>query len=254
MTIHANTEIHPSAILGSNVTVGPFTTIGPDVRVGDNTEIGSNVVIAGGVTLGESCRIFHGASIGGEPQIFGFKNVPSFVEIGDRTVVREYVTIHRSGKENEKTLVGNDCLLMAYSHIAHDCRIGNNVMIVNYAGIAGHVLVDDHAFISGLVGVHQFVRIGRYAMVGGMSGVNQDVLPFSLVTGNPARLREINAVGLRRKNFKPNVRSAIRQAYKLIMTQNTSQAIESIEKEIEMFDEIKYLVTFIKESDRGITK
>lgn len=254
MAIHANTEIHPSAVLGNNVTVGPFTSIGPNVRIGDDTEIGANVVISGEAVIGKSCRIFHGASIGGEPQIFQFKDRPSSVEIGDRTVIREYVTIHRSGKENEKTLVGSDCLLMAYSHVAHDCRIGDNVVVVNYAGISGHVVVEDCAFISGLVGVHQFVRIGRYAMVGGMSGVNQDVLPFSLVTGNPAQLRDINAVGLRRKNIKPNVRSAIRQALKLVMAQNTSQAIESIEKEIELFDEIRYLVNFIKESDRGITK
>ncbi len=256
MTVHPNTEIHSSAILGNNVTVAPFSTIGPDVRIGDNTEIGPNVLITGGAVIGKDCRIFHGASMGGDPQILGFKDIPSSVEVGDRTVVREYVTIHRSGNENEKTRVGADCMLMAYSHVAHDCQIGNNVVVVNYAGISGHVIVEDSAFIAGHVGIHQFVRIGKYAMVGGMAGVSKDVLPFSLVTGNPARLMETNTVGLKRSNFKPKIRSAIKNAFKFIHQSdlNTSQAVDKIEKEIEMFDEIRYLIDFIKDSSRGITK
>ena len=178
------------------------------------------------------------------------------MEIGDNTVVREYVTIHRSAKENEKTLIGKDCLLMAYAHIAHDCRIHDHVIIVNSAGISGHVVVEEHAFVSGIVGVHQFIRIGKYSMTGGMTRITQNILPFSMVEGNPARLRGINAVGLRRSDFSPKERAELKKAIKLILQPelNTSQAIEKIETEIEMSEEIRYLVNFIKKSDRGIVK
>ena len=145
---------------------------------------------------------------------------------------------------------------MAYSHLGHDCELGEQVVIVNGTGLSGHVIVEDQAFISGLVGIHQFVRVGRNAMVGGMAGVNQDVLPFSIVEGTPARLLSVNAIGLKRANFKPTVRAAIKKAFKIISSPdlNTSQALEKINSEIEMCDEIKYLLNFIKNSTRGVTK
>ena len=256
MTIHSSSVIHPDAKLAQGVEVGPFTTIGANVRIGEGTIVGPNVLIEPGTIIGKNCKIYHGASLGGEPQILNFKNVPASVEIGDRTEIREYVTIHRSGFENGVTRVGNGCMLMAYSHLGHDCVLGDNVIIVNGTGLSGHVIVEDKAFISGLVGVHQFVRIGRHAMVGGMAGVNQDVMPFSTVEGTPARLLSINAVGLKRANFKPGVRAAIKKAFKFITQPelNTKQAIEKIEGEIEMYDEIKYLIDFIKKSSRGVTK
>ena len=249
MTIHSSSIIDPDSELAKGVTVGPFSIIGPHVKIGKGTVISSHVLI-------ENCKIFHGASIGGEPQIMNFKDVSSSVEIGDGTVVREYATIHRSGFKDGVTKVGKNCLLMAYSHLGHDCELGEQVVIVNGTGLSGHVIVEDQAFISGLVGIHQFVRIGRNAMVGGMAGVNQDVLPFSIVEGTPARLLSVNAVGLKRANFKPPIRAAIKKAFKIISSPdlNTSQALKKISSEIEMCDEINYLLNFIKNSTRGVTK
>lgn len=170
MTIHNSAQIDSSVILGKNVSIGPYSILESNVTVGDHTEIGSHVLICANTVIGSGCRIFHGAAIGGEPQIVSFKDVSSSVEIGDGTVIREYVTIHRGAKESQKTKIGKHCLLMNYVHIAHDCEVGDHVIIVNYTGLSGHVLVEDHAFVSGQVGVHQFVRIGKFAMVGGESG------------------------------------------------------------------------------------
>jgi len=256
VTIHSSSIIHATAQLAQGVEVGPFTTIGPDVQIGEGTLIGQNVRIEAGTIIGKNCKVFHGASLGGEPQILNFKNVPAIVEIGDGTVIREYVTVHRSGFENGVTRVGKDCLLMAYSHLGHDCELGDHVVIVNSAELAGHVIVENRAFISGLVGVHQFVRIGRHAMIGGLAGVNQDVLPFSTVEGNRARFLSVNAIGLKRANFKPDVRAAIKKALKIITRSdlNTQQALEKIAAEVSTFEEIRYLVDFIKNSSRGVTK
>ncbi len=256
MTIHSTSIIDPDSELGEGVAIGPFSIIGPRVKIGKGTVIGSHALIEANTMIGENCKIFHGASIGGEPQIMNFKDVSSSVEIGDGTVVREYATIHRSGFDDGVTRVGKNCLLMAYSHLGHDCELGDQVVIVNGTGLSGHVIVEDQAFISGLVGIHQFVRIGRNAMIGGMAGVNQDVLPFSTVEGTPARLLSVNAVGLKRANFKPNVRAAIKKAFKIISSPdlNTSQALEKISSEVEMCQEINYLLDFIKNSTRGVTK
>tara|TARA_Y100001936_G_scaffold190784_1_gene189745 strand:- start:13550 stop:14320 length:771 start_codon:yes stop_codon:yes gene_type:complete len=256
LIIHPSSVIDPSAKLGEGVSVGPFSIIGPEVKIGNGTVIGSHVLIEANTIIGKACKIFQGASIGGEPQIAGFEDVLSSVEIGDGTIVREYATIHRSMFNEGVTQVGENCLLMAYSHLGHDCKIGDQVIIVNGTGLSGHVVVEKQAFISGLVGIHQFVRIGRNSMVGGMAGINKDVLPFSTVEGTPARLLSLNAVGLKRANFKPNVRSAIKKAFKIISRPdlNTSQSIEKISSEVEMHEEITYLLDFIKNSTRGITK
>lgn len=256
MTIHSKSEVDPSAELGEDVRVGPFSTIGPGVKIGDRTEIGPNVHIEAGVVVGADCRIFHGASIGGDPQVMGARAVPASVEIGDGTIVREFVTIHRSAKENETTIVGKGCLLMAYVHLAHDCAIGDEVVIVNGTGLSGHIIVEDYAFISGMVGTHQFVRFGKLSMTSGMSRIGQDILPFCTVEGNPARLIGTNAVGLKRAGMAPAVRSGLKKAVRFLMQNdmNTSQAIEKIEEEIEMSDEIRYLINFINDSERGIIK
>ena len=256
MTIHPSAVIDPSAKLEKDVSVGPFSIIGCGVKIGPGTVIGSHVLIEANTIIGNACKIFQGASIGGEPQIINFEDVPSSVEIGNGTVVREYATIHRSMFKKGITRIGKNCLLMAYSHLGHDCKIGDQVVIVNGTGLSGHVTVEDQAFISGLVGIHQFVRIGRNSMVGGMAGINKDVLPFSTVEGTPARLLSHNAVGLKRANFKPNIRAAIKKALKIISLPelNTSQSMEKITSEIEMHEEIIYLLDFIKNSTRGVTK
>lgn len=254
--IHNSAIIHPSAILGNNVSVGPFSVINAKAKIGDNTEIGQGVLIEEATVIGSNCTIGHGASIGGMPQILNFNNIPSSVQIGDGSTMREYVTIHRSGKENGVTRIGRNCLLMAYAHVAHDCEVADNVVLVNNVGLSGHVVVEEYAFVSGITGVHQFVRIGKHAMVGGGMIVRQNILPFSLVGGPPPRLVGINAVGLRRRGFTPAVRGSIRKAIKVILQPglNTSQAMEKIQGEFEMIDEIGYLIDFIKNSPRGITK
>ncbi len=257
MIPHKQTDIHSTAVLGKDVIVGGFTTIGAGVRIGDQVEIGPNVHIAANVVIGDRCRIHHGASIGDDPQIQGFeRSIQSSVEIGPGTVIREYVTIHRGGQEGSCTVIGQDCMLMNCAHVAHDCKIGDYVVMVNNAGLAGHVTVEDQAFISGFVGVHQFVRIGKHSMIGGLTKIVQDVLPYSLVDGNPARLISTNSVGLKRSHFKPKIRAAIKQAIKLLRQPdlNTSDAKEKIRGEIELHDEIKYLIDFINNSTRGVTK
>ena len=256
MTKTSKSEIDPSAELGQDVRVGPFSTIGPGVKIGDRTEIGPNVYIEAESVVGADCRIFHGAFIGGDPQVMGARDVQASVEIGDGTTVREFATIHRSAKENEKTIVGKGCLLMAYVHLAHDCIVGDDVVIVNGTGLSGHILVEGGAFISGMVGAHQFVRFGKLSMTGGMSRIGQDVLPFCTVEGNPARLIGTNAVGLKRSGMAPATRSGLKKAVRFLMQSdlNTTQAVEKIEVEIEMSDEIRYLINFINDSERGIIK
>ena len=256
MAINSNSEIHSSAELGKNVRVGPYSTIGPRVKIGDRTEIGPNVHIEADSVVGADCRIFHGASIGGDPQILGARDIISTVEIGDHTTVREFVTIHRSANENEKTTVGKGCLIMAYAHIAHDCVIGDDVVLVNATSLSGHIIVEDRAFISGMIGAHQFVKFGKLSMTGGMSRIVKDILPFSTVEGNPARLIGANAIGLKRAGIGPVVRSGLKKAINFIMHDelNTTQAIKKIEEEIEMSDEIRYLVNFVTQSNRGIIR
>ncbi len=256
MKISNNATIDPSAILGDNVTVGPYTTIGPDVRIGEGTVVGPSTVIGQGTVIGKNCRIYHGASLGGDPQIVAFEDVPSAVHIGDETTIREFVTVQRSGTENGVTKIGNHCMLMNYVHVAHDCQIGNHVVVVNSTGLSGHIVVEDYAFISGFVAVHQFVRIGANSMIQGMSGISQDVLPYTLVGGWPAKLVSLNSVGLRRRNFGPQVRTALKTAFKILSSPelNTTQAVEKIENEITMGDEIRYLIDFVQSSKRGFSK
>jgi len=257
VSIHPTAIIDSKAELGEDVSVGPYAILGANVRIGEGTEIGPHAVIEPGTTLGKNCRVFQGALIGGEPQIAGFdRSIPSSTEIGDNTTLREYVTVHRSGQENETTRIGSDCMLMGYAHVAHDCIVGNNVTIVNYTGLSGHIVVEDYAFISGLVGLHQFVRIGTSAMIGGVTAVRQDVLPYSTVAGVPLELGGLNSVGLRRRDVKPEIRTALKNAFKFIKSGslNTTQAIEKIESEIEMHAEIRYLIDFIRNSKRGFVR
>lgn len=256
MEINPSAVIHPSAVLGENVKIGPFSIIGPNVTIGDNTEIASSVRIDSGTFIGKNCRVFHGAYLGGEPQILDFTDVPSTLEIGEGSIIREYATLHRASEANKATRIGRGCMLMGYAHVGHDCQLGDHVVIANGAALSGHTIVGDHSFISGLVGIHQFVRIGKHSMLGGLSRVHQDVLPYSLVNGNPCRLIGINAVGLKRRNFKPEVAVALKKAIQFIKSPslNTSQAVEKIKTEIEMNEDVEYLVKFITASSRGITK
>jgi len=201
VNIHDFADVSPRAELGKGVCVGPGAVIGPDVIVGPNTWIGPNVIIEGKVKIGSNNKIFPGACIGLEPQDLKYNGDPTNVLIGDNNTFRECVTINRATFEGEKTIVGNQNLLMAYSHLGHNCEIGNNVVIANSVQIAGHVVVEDRAVIGGCLGIHQFVHIGYLAMVGGMTRVDRDVPPYCLVEGHPGRMRGLNKVGIKRQTI-----------------------------------------------------
>ena len=201
VNVHDFADVSPKAELGAGVSVGSGAVIGPNVIVGPKTWIGPNVIIEGKVKIGSNNKIFPGACIGLEPQDLKYRGDPTDVLIGDNNTFRECVTINRATFEGEKTIVGNQNLLMAYSHLGHNCEIGNNVVIANSVQIAGHVLVEDRAVIGGCLGIHQFVHIGYLAMVGGMTRVDRDVPPYCLAEGHPGRMRGLNKVGIKRKNI-----------------------------------------------------
>lgn len=256
MPIHPTAQIDPTAKIAEGVHIGPFAVVGPEVTIGAGGRIGPHAVLEKWVALGKNCRIGVGAVVGGAPQILGYEEKRAFVHVGDGTVIGEYVTVHRSGKEGGSTDIGNDCFLMAYSHVAHDCKLGNKVVVVNYTGLTGHTQVGDQVTISGLVGIHQFVRFGRLCMVSGMSRIPQDVVPFSLVEGNPAAVRGLNVVGLKRSGFSPETRNRIKHAFKILFWSelNTTQALEQLKSEMNVEGEIKEIVDFVESSERGILK
>lgn len=253
--IHPTAVIDPRAELAAEVSVAPYSIIGPDVRIGGGTEIGAHVVLEGRVTIGARCRIGHGAIIGGVPQDLKYREgTPVGVRIGDESVIREYVTIHRATHEDEDTRVGAHCLLMASSHVAHDCVIGDHVIIINYAGLTGHVTVEDRATVGGLTGVHPFVRIGTYAYVGGCSKVVQDVPPFVTVDGAPATARAVNVIGMRRGGIDAAGRRQVKAAFRVLYRsgQAPGAALAQLKTELGDHPLVARLVEFIEASGRGI--
>jgi UDP-N-acetylglucosamine acyltransferase len=256
MKIHPTAIISGKAKLADSVSVGPYTIIGDQVSIGADTKIGAHCVIEGNTTIGKKCEIFTGAVVGSRPQDLKFKGEKVFLEIGDNNIIREYCTLNPGTGEGSKTVVGNDNLLMAYSHIAHDCRVGSGCVLANNATLAGHVTIEDKAVIGGIVAIHQFVRIGMLSITGGCSKVVQDIPPFSTCDGHPARIYGLNLVGLRRKGIGHDAIKKIDQAFKLIFNSGLSanHALEKLEKEIEKTEEIKYLIDFVKGSKRGLTR
>ena len=254
--IHATAVVAPSAKIGNNVTIGPYSVIGPNVSIGDGTVIGPHVVVDGWTTIGEDCHLFQFCSVGDVPQDLKFEGEKSYVTIGDRTTIRECVTIHRATGEGEKTSIGSDCLLMATVHVAHNCVVGNHVIMSNAAMIAGHVRVDDRAVIGGMTGVHQFVKIGRNAMVGGMSRLTQDVVPYMIVNGAPARAIGLNSVGISRAGIPLESRRRLKQAFKILYRSgyNMTKAIEVIEQDIDSCEEIENFLRFLRNAERGICR
>lgn len=214
--IHPTAIIHPDAELDPTVRVDPYTVIGAEVKIGANTKVGSHVVIDGCTEIGVDNQIFPGAAIGLEPQDLKYQGANSLVKIGDRNQIREYVTINKATAEDEATILGNDNLLMAYSHVAHNCSIEDGVIIANSVAMAGHVTIESQAVISGVLGIHQFVHIGRMAMVGGMSRINRDVPPYMLVEGNPAKVRSLNLIGLKRKGLITAEIEQLKAAFKIL--------------------------------------
>lgn len=253
-TISEHALVSKKAKVGPEVDIGPFTIIEDGVEIGAKVKIGAHAHILTGTTIGEGTCVHMGAVIGNTPQDLAFENKPTFVKIGKRNVIREYVTIHRGTKEGTTTVIGDDCYLMAASHVGHNCEIGNKVIIANGALLAGYVLVGDMAFISGNVVIHQFCRIGTLAMIGGFTGINKDVPPYMLVRG-PSVVRSINLIGLRRaKVARESIRS-IEEAFRHIYRSelNTANALEEIKK-LPQSKEITHLIEFIQSSKRGICK
>jgi len=256
------TEIHQTAVvargaeLGSNVVVFPFAVIEDDVIIGDSTTIGSNALIAAGTRIGKHCKIHHGAVLGTVPQDLKFGNEKTTLEIGDNTTIREYCTLNRGTKNHLQTVVGGDCLLMAYVHVAHDCLIGNSVVLANAVNMAGHVTIADHVGIGGMTPIHQFVHIGQHCFIGGGYRVSKDVPPFILAAGEPLGYAGINSVGLRRRGFSNEVIDHLHKLYKILYRSNlnVSQALAQIKMEFQLTGEIKQVVDFIEASERGIIK
>lgn len=248
--------IHPQAKIATNVVVEPFTTIHNNVIIGSGTWIGSNVTIMEGARIGENCRIFPGAVISAIPQDLKFDGEDSLAIIGDNTTIRECVTVNRGTKALGHTKIGDNCLIMATTHVAHDCIIGNNCILANGSIIAGHVTIGDYAILSGLVAVHQFIHIGEHCMVSGGSLVRKDVPPFSKAGKEPISYIGINSIGLRRRGFPTEKIREIQDIYRILYQKNynTTQALEKIEAEMEATKERDQIILFIKNSQRGIMK
>ncbi len=249
LLIHPTAIVHPQAQLHPTVRVAPYAIIGAKVSLGARTTVGSHAVIDGSTLIGEDNQIFPGAAIGLEPQDLKYQGANSKVIIGDRNKIREYVTINKATNSGEATIIGNDNLLMAYSHVAHNCIIGNQVIIANNVAMAGHVTIESQAVVSGVLGIHQFVHIGRMAMVGGMSRINRDVPPYLLVEGNPARVRSLNLVGLKRKGFDKEAIKQLKKAFRLLYRENLplNKAIAKLDL-ISDSEHIQHLKHFLEAS------
>ena len=248
--------VHESANLGVDVQVGPFAVVGPHVTIGRGTVVVSHALVEKDTTIGEDCTINHYAVIGTDPQDLKYHGETTHLEIGDRTTIREFATVNRSTSGDEPTQVGSDCLIMAYAHVAHNCRIGDHVVLTNAVNLAGHVVVEDFAIIGGMTAVQQFVLIGAHSYVGGACRVTKDVPPYLKIGGVPTRPIEMNTVGLLRRGYSEESLNQLRKAYRCLYLSdlNTTQAVERIRQELPMNDEITRLVSFIESSTRGIIK
>jgi UDP-N-acetylglucosamine acyltransferase len=256
MQIHSTAIVSKKAKLGQGVCVGPYSLISDNVSIGDNTVIGSHCVVEGNTTIGANCRIFTGAVVGSQPQDLKFKGEKVFLEIGDNNIIREYCTLNPGTEEGGKTIVGSNNLFMAYSHIAHDCRVGSYCVLANSGTLAGHVTIEDRAVVGGLVAIHQFVRVGRLSIIGGCSKVVQDIPPYSTCDGHPALVFGLNLVGLRRNNVSKDSMHALDKAYKLLFNSGllVKHALEKVEKEVNLTLEVSHLIDFVKTSERGIAR
>lgn len=254
MNIHPSAIIDPKAQIGENVKVGPFVIIENDVVIGDGTEIKSSAVIKSGARIGKECRIFQSAVISEIPQDLKFSGEKTLLEIGDRTTVREFCTLNRGTSELGKSSIGNDCLLMAYVHVAHDCVIGDKTILANGVQLAGHVSIGYHVTIGGMTPIHQFCNVGDHAFVGGGYRVVQDVPPYILASGEPLKFAGVNNVGLRRRGFSSESRMNIKRVYKQIFysAMNMSESIKGIKSNIEQTEEVKIILNFIENSNRGL--
>jgi len=248
--------VSPQAQLGKDVVIEPFTTIYEDVIIGEGTKIGPNVVIYPGTRIGHHCEIFPGAVIGAVPQDLKYAGEYTTTEIGNHTVIRECVTIHRGTSDKWKTTVGDYCMLMGYVHVAHDCQIGNHVILANYVGLSGHVTIQDYAILEGKVAAQQFVTIGAHAFVAGASLIRKSIPPFVRVAREPLSFIGVNSIGLRRRNFTDEQVRVVEDIYRILFVQNSNvkKALEIIEEVIADCPERKQIIDFINQEERGIVR
>jgi UDP-N-acetylglucosamine acyltransferase len=256
-----STKIHPTAIVSSqakiseNVCIEPYAIVEDDVIIGEGCYIGPHTLIANGARVGKNCRIHNGAVVSTAPQDLTYNNEPTTCEIGDNTTIREFCTLNRGTKKQHfKSVVGSNCLLMAYVHIAHDCIIGNNVIIANSVQMAGHITIDDYAFIGGLVAIHQFVNIGAHSMVGGHFRIPKDIPPYIMAGGWPVTFERLNIIGLRRRGFSKESIDALNEAYRILYLSNLNitQGVEKIKATMTITPEIQTVLDFVGKSKRGI--
>ncbi len=251
-----NCFIHPEATIGEGVEIGPFSYIDKDVVIGDGTWIGPSVTIFEGARIGKNCRIFPGAVIAGVPQDLKFRGEKTTAEIGDNTTIREYVTINRGTSYADRTVVGSNCLLMAYAHVAHDCVLGNHIILANNVNLAGHVEVGDWAILEGLVAVQQFIKIGKHAFIAGGSLVRKHVPPYVKAAREPLSYAGVNSIGLRRRDFNSEQINEIQEIYRILFVKgySTSHALEIIEDSLKPTDERENILDFIRSADPGIMR
>ncbi|HKJ92564.1 MAG TPA: acyl-ACP--UDP-N-acetylglucosamine O-acyltransferase [Longimicrobiales bacterium] len=253
--IHATAIVDEDVVLGDDVAIGPYCIVGPNVTLGDHTILDSHVCIQRDTTVGSDCHIHHGAVLGTDPQDLKFGGEQTRLVVGDRTVIREYATLNRGTAARGRTVIGSDALLMAYSHVAHDCIIGNHVILSNAVNMGGHVEIGDWAIVGGLTAIHQFVRIGEHAFVGGASRVAKDVAPYVRAGGAPFVMAGLNSVGLRRRGFPQETRNQLKRAYRLMFKSNlnVTQALEKARAELDVVPEVERFLRFFEESERGVS-
>ncbi len=255
-TIHSTAILEAGAQIGRDVEIGPYAVIGSHVMLGDGCKVFGHAMISGHTTLAAGCEVHPFAHIGGKTQDLKFAGGTPYVQVGERTVMREYVTINCGTTDGEITKIGSDCLLMAYCHVAHGCVFGNHVIVSNGTQFAGEAQVEDYATISGMCGVHQFCRIGCHCMIGVGTLIVQDVAPYMVTSGNPPEIHATNAVGLTRRGFSEETRNVLKSAYKLICRsgRNTGEALAEIEATLPALPEIQHLVEFFRSTKRGVIK
>jgi len=254
--IHSTAIVDKNAILADNVEVGPYCLVGPGVKIGPGTKIGPHCVIHKDTTIGKNNKFVAFCSIGADPQDLKYEGEKTYLELGDNNIVREYVTFNRATGEGNKTIIGSGSLFMANCHIAHNCIIGNNAIIANAVLLGGHVVVEEHVVMGGMSGAHQFCRIGRFAIVGGCSKVVQDIPPYSMCDGNPAKVCGLNKIGLGRAGISSKAQLLLKKAFKILFAEGLliSNAIRKVEAGVEQVEEVKRLIDFVKLSERGVVR
>jgi UDP-N-acetylglucosamine acyltransferase len=256
--IHPTAIVDPTAEIGEGVEIGPYTIVQKGVIIGQGTRIGPHVVIGEGAQIGQRCQVYQFASVGEAPQALAYRGEKTFLILGDQNIVREFVTLNRgTAGGGGKTVIGNQNLFMAYSHVAHDCQLGNQVILANGATLAGHITIEDHAVIGGLSAIHQFCRIGTHAFISGMTGITLDVPPYMLASGSRARLFGLNTVGLKRFHFSEASVKALKKAYRIIFRSGLTleKAVKQVKEDgISQLPEVQHLLQFIQQSKRGISR